>query len=119
MPFKRSLEQVHIVIDIAMCTSEHAMEDVDFLSVANPELVLSFEEAERTFSLDCSLQELEGSVNNYLIYVLYVILHRRSQAHRASEWDLARSFAGEAACLLYNETERNGAERNGPFHFNL
>ena len=38
-------------------------------------------------------------------------------SHRASEWDLARSFAGEAACLLYNGTERNGTERNGPFRF--
>lgn len=28
------------------------MEEEDFLAVANPELVLSFEEAERTFSLD-------------------------------------------------------------------
>ena len=39
------------------------VEEVDFLSVANPALVLSFEEAERTFSLDkdCSLLELEGS----------------------------------------------------------
>ena len=49
-----------------MRTSERrrvAMEEVDFVSVANPELVLSFEEAERTFSLDrdCTLQELEGN----------------------------------------------------------